>query len=171
MKLLQLAGRGTGPMPAPPDDMSLRPAGEEDYAFALALYVEGSRPLLEKIGRWNEARILRRFRAAYALGDARVIVVGGQDVGWIQIVDFKRQLYLRQIHLVASARNQGLGAKLIGELQARGARLKLPVTLDVMHGNRARGLYERLGFRAVRANLDKTRMMWRAGAGRQRPEV
>jgi len=35
------------------------------------------------------------------------------------------------------------------------------VTLDVIHGNRAKKLYLRLGFLPTRANLDKTRMVWR----------
>jgi ribosomal protein S18 acetylase RimI-like enzyme len=60
------------------------------------------------------------------------------------------------LHLAASVRNRGIGAHLIEVLQARGARLRKPATFDVMHGNRAKGLHLRLGFKPVRANLDKT---------------
>jgi ribosomal protein S18 acetylase RimI-like enzyme len=46
-------------------------------------------------------------------------------------------------------------------LKERATGLRKPVTLDVMHGNRAKELYLRMGFKPIRANLDKTRMMWR----------
>jgi ribosomal protein S18 acetylase RimI-like enzyme len=140
----------------------LRAAKDDDYPFALALYIDGSAGLLKKIGRWNQARILSRFKRAYKLGDGRIIIVDGEEVGWIQVVDFVGQLYLRQLHLMARAQGHGIGTRLIEDLQARGTSLGKPVTLDVIHGNRAKELYLRLGFRPIRANLDKTRMLWRA---------
>lgn len=139
----------------------LRAAGDDDYAFTLALYLDGSAGLLKKIGRWNEARILSRFKRAYKLGDGRIIIVDGEDVGWIQVVDFVGQLYLRQLHLIARVQGRGIGTQLIGDLKARATSLSKPLTLDVIHGNRAKELYLRLGFRPIRANRDKTRMLWR----------
>jgi hypothetical protein len=35
------------------------------------------------------------------------------------------------------------------------------VTLDVMHGNSARRLYLRLGFREIGQDVDRTQMIWR----------
>lgn len=151
----------------------LRAAEDDDYPFALALYIDGSAGLLKKIGRWNEARILSRFERAYKLGEGRIIAVDGDDVGWIQVVDFVGQLYLRQLHLIARVQGRGIGTQLIEELKARATSLRKPLTLDVIHGNRAKELYLRLGFRPIRANPDKTRMLWRAPrkgrAGRARP--
>jgi GNAT superfamily N-acetyltransferase len=149
----------------------LRAAEDDDYPFALALYIDGSAGLLKKIGRWNEARILTRFKRAYKLGDRRIIAVGGQDVGWIQVVDFVGQLYLRQLHLIARVQGRGIGTQLIEDLKARATSLGKPVTLDVIHGNRAKELYLRLGFRPIRANVDKTRMVWRAPASAARAET
>lgn len=143
----------------------LRPATDDDYPFALALYIDGSAIHLKKIGRWDEARIVSRFRRAYKLGDARVVLVDGEDAGWMQVVDFVGQLHLRQLHLIPRVRSRGIGTRLIQDLQARGTRLGKPVTLDVMHGNRAKDLYLRLGFRPARAGLDKTRMVWRLPRG------
>jgi len=39
------------------------------------------------------------------------------------------------------------------------------VTLDVIHGNRARALYLRLGFRQFGADADKVQMIWRPPYG------
>ena len=143
-------------------EFSLRSAKPDDYPFALALYLDGSAGLLKEIGRWNEARIVAQFERKYKLGEAQIICIDGEDVGWIQVVDFVGQLYLRQLHLIARVRGRGIGTRLIEDLQARGVSVGKPVTLDVIHGNRAKELYLRLGFRPVRADLDKTRMVWRA---------
>ncbi len=140
---------------------ALRPAVPDDYPFALALYIEGSAKHLKKIGRWDEARILRRFARAFGLGVSHILRVDGEDAGWIQVIEFAGQLHLRQLHLAAFARNRGIGTHLIEALKARGASGRKPVSLDVMHGNPAKELYLRLGFRPIRANLDKTRMIWR----------
>ena len=146
-----------------PAAYEMRRAGRADYHFALALYVDGSAKHLQKIGRWDEARILRRFERAYDLGVSHIIGVDGREAGYLQVVEFKRQIYLRQLHLADFARNRGIGAHLIEQIKARGVELGKPVTLDVLHGNRACELYLRLGFQPIRANLDKTRMIWRLG--------
>lgn len=50
---------------------------------------------------------------------------------------------------------------LLGRAEAAGK----PVTLDVMHGNRARRLYLRLGFRQTGRDADKVQMIWRPRRG------
>ena len=145
-------------------EFSLRPAEQDDYPFMLALYLDGSAGLLKKIGRWDENRVVKKFRRAYKQDQARIICSEGEDVGWIQIVDFARRLHLRQLHLIARVRGRGIGTRLIKDLHARGISVGKPVTLDVIHGNRAKELYLRLGFRPTRADPDKTRMVWRRPA-------
>jgi ribosomal protein S18 acetylase RimI-like enzyme len=153
-------------------EFSLRQAKPDDYPFMLALYLDGSAGLLEKIGRWDERRVVTRFERAYKQDQARVIRAVGGDVGWIQIVDFVGRLHLRQLHLIAPFRGRGIGTRLIEDLQARGRRVGKSVTLDVIHGNRAKELYIRLGFQPTKADLDKTRMVWKppstASIGRRR---
>ena len=80
---------------------------------------------------------------AYDLGVSHIIAVDGREAGYLQVVEFKRQIYLRQLHLADFARNHGIGAHLIEQLKARGVELGKPVTLDVLHCNRACELYLR----------------------------
>ena len=68
---------------------------------------------------------------------------------------------LRQLHLLAPFRGNGVGTQLIGEVLKRGAALGKPVTLDVLHGNPARSLYLRLGFKQTGQDADKIQMIWR----------
>jgi ribosomal protein S18 acetylase RimI-like enzyme len=143
-------------------DFRLRPAKPRDYAFAIALYLEGAKRHLSKIGRWNERRLRLRFRKGYKQAQTRIICDGEKAIGWIQVAEYVGRLYLRQLHLVSAYRRRGIGTRLIKDLFCRAAALGKPVTLDVMHGNPARALYLRLGFRQTGQDVDKKQMIWRA---------
>ena len=161
---VETAGRTAGRMTSEAriaPEFSLRPAKQDDYPFALALFLDGSAEHLKKIGRWDARRVVGRFRRAYKYANARIICVGGEDVGWIQIDEFVRRLHLRQLHLIARVRGRGIGTRLIEDLRERGVRLGKPVTLEVIHGNPAKSLYLRLGFRPTGEDLDKTHMILR----------
>jgi ribosomal protein S18 acetylase RimI-like enzyme len=151
-------------------DFRLRPAEESDYSFALALYLEGAKQHLTKIGRWDEDRFVVLFRDGYKQGQTQIISVDGRIVGFIQMVDFDDRLYLRQIHLIDGFRGRGIGSTLIGAELKRGAESGRPVTLDVMHGNPARRLYVKLGFESTGQDLDKEQMIWRTAA-RSKPKT
>jgi ribosomal protein S18 acetylase RimI-like enzyme len=149
-------------------DFRLRPADQSDYSFALALYLEGAKEHLTKIGRWDEDRFVALFREGYDQGRTRIISLDGRVVGFIQVVDFADRLYLRQIHLIEGFRGRGIGSTLIGAELRRGAETGRPVTLDVMHGNPARRLYVKLGFESTGKDPDKEQMIWRA-PGKSKP--
>ncbi len=149
-------------------DFRLRPAEQSDYSFALALYLEGAKEHLTKIGRWDEDRFVALFREGYEQGRTRIISVDGRVVGFIQVVDFADRLYLRQLHLNDGFRGRGIGSTLIGAELERGAETGRPVTLEVMHGNPARRLYVKLGFESTGNDPDKEQMIWRA-PGKSKP--
>jgi ribosomal protein S18 acetylase RimI-like enzyme len=151
-------------------DFCLRPAEQDDYPFALALYLEGAKEHLTKIGRWDENRFVALFREGYKQGQTRIICVDGRVVGFIQMVDFPDRLYLRQIHLIDGFRGRWIGSTLIGAELKRGAESGRPVTLDVMHGNPARRLYVKLGFESTGKDPDKEQMIWRAW-GQSKPRL
>lgn len=146
-------------------DFWLRPARPGDYPFAIALYLDGAKRHLSKIGRWDERRLRTRFRNGYKQMQVTIICVGEKAVGWMQVVDYVGRIYLRQLHLISAYRRQGIGTRLIKDL-LRGADAQgRPVTLDVMHGNPARHLYLRLGFRQNGQDADRKQMIWRPPRG------
>ena len=147
------------------DEIRLRPAKPRHYLFAVALYLVRAERYLAKIGRSSRRRLASKFRRGYKQVQARVICVGGADVGWIQVAEFVGRLHLRQLHLVTSHRGRGIGTRMIKDLLQRATALGKPVTLDVMHGNRARRLYLRLGFHRTGQDADKIQMIWRPRRG------
>jgi ribosomal protein S18 acetylase RimI-like enzyme len=147
--------------PNPAQEVVRRPARHEDYAFALALYLESTKPLLTALGTWDEARVLRRFAEGFHLQDVTILSSAGVDIGWMQVSQRGGKcLHLDQLHLIERVRNAGLGSRFIRELQERASATAKRVELNVMRGNPAQALYERLGFRVVGGDETRLHMRW-----------
>jgi ribosomal protein S18 acetylase RimI-like enzyme len=158
-------GRQTTHAPQKAGEFWLRPPKPRDYFFAIGLYLDGAERHLTKIGRWNRRRTTIRFRQGYKQAQVQVICAGDKEIGWIQVAEFADRLHLRQIHLIGPFRGAGIGTRLIEDLLQRAAARKKPVTLDVIHGNPAKSLYLRLGFKQYGQDADKIQMIRRPTRG------
>ena len=132
----------------------------EDYDFALALYLESTRPLLIAQGRWDEEGILSRFAKSFNPEQIDILIATGADIGWLQVSEKAEEIHLDQLHLIEIARNRGIGTELITALQDRAKASGKSLALNVMRGNRAQLLYDRLGFRVDGGDEEKIRMVW-----------
>jgi len=145
--------------------VQVRPAQAKDAQFVQNLYVDTiERSTPPEV--WDEARTRARLRIIYRRKEAWVLADGDKDVGWLQIAEGRRQVALRQIHLVASHRNREIGTVIIRELQEQAARQGKVVVLRVLKRNPAAALYRRLSFVAVRETPDWFDMRWRSPADR-----
>jgi GNAT superfamily N-acetyltransferase len=140
--------------------LTFRAAGVDDYEFALALYLESVKPLLLALGRWDEERILLRFSQGFELEHIQVLRREGTDIGWMQVSETVEELHLDQLHLVDHVRNNQIGTHLVRMLQSRAKTVNTPLALNIFRGNRAKVLYERLGFRIVGGDEERIRMLW-----------
>jgi len=155
------APRGTMARPPREAEFRLRPARPPDYYFAVTLYLDGAKRHLSKIGRWNRRRLTTKFRRGYKQAQTQVICAGDRRIGWMQVAESVGRLHLHQLHLSADFRGRGIGSRLLKDLLRRADSIGKPVTLEVMHGNPARRLYLRLGFRQTSQDADKAQMMRR----------
>ena len=154
---------------APTPETSLRPARQDDYRFALDLYLESTRPLLVALGRWDEARILSRFAEGWHLDEARLICRGGSPIGFLQISKTSEALHIDQIHIVAPWRSRGIGSGLIRGIMDEAQATQRIVGLNVIRGNtRAISLYRRLGFEISGEDGEKIQMRWALEKSRAR---
>jgi ribosomal protein S18 acetylase RimI-like enzyme len=142
---------------------SARQAGPEDFGFALALYLESTKPLLIALGRWDEERVRARFVEDFTPERAQMLHADGAEIGWIQVTDNGEGLHLDQLHLIEGYRNRGIGTRLIQALLDRGRRSGKWVGLNVIRGNPAIRLYQRLGFALIGEEDDKLQMRWQDG--------
>ena len=143
-----------------PPAVLLRRARRGDYEFAAALYLQSTRPLLIALGRWNQRQVVARFRRAFRPEHGYVIRSHGADIGWMQVTENGRRYHVQQLHLVERFRNRGIGRRLLQHLMNRARDRRKFVALNVIQGNRAAGLYQRLGFRTMRTSEGKLHMRW-----------
>ena len=140
----------------PAVSFALRPACADDEAFLFELYCSTRN---EEIAAWgldsSEQEILLRmqfnaqrqhYESAYESLDHSIILVGNQPTGRIMVFRSEEEFVIVDIALLRDARGMGIGAALITELLGEAERAGKPVGLHVAKDNRARRLYERLGF-------------------------
>lgn len=122
------------------------PAAETDFERLLLIRHAAMRPSLERAGRWHPVRARARFRAAFAPGLTRLILVEGELAGCVALKPAADALELDQFYLAPAYQGLGLGAAVLRHLLAEADAAKLPVILTVLRESDAIRLYERHGF-------------------------
>jgi len=139
-------------------EISLRAATPEDTAFLLEVFTSTRDEFRLLIPDEDQLAALmsmqfnlqrRQYQESYPHGQDHIILKDGQPVGRILTNESERTITLVDIALLPEHRNEGIGGQLLDDLLKRTAEAKKTVTLHVQKANRARNLYERLGFRKV----------------------
>jgi ribosomal protein S18 acetylase RimI-like enzyme len=142
----------------------LRPISSDDFQFCWTLYRDLMKPLtVELLGSWNESGQKQAIERSLADSGASIIVVGESDIGWLRIGETDAEVYLGQLYVVPLMQNRGIGTAVVRQLCDRARREGKALTLEVMKNNRARFLYERLGFGVVGSSEYKLNMRWQCG--------
>lgn len=157
-------------MPAP---ITLRPALPDDEAFLYELYRTTRTEEMAAWG-WDEAQqetFLRlqftaqrqHYELAYEGAEHAIILLDTRPAGRLLVFRSERDLVLVDIALLPDQRCSGIGTGLILDLLDEGKRAGKPVSLHVATHNRARRLYERLGFETIEDTGMYFKMEWRPG--------
>ena len=151
-------------------NVHLRPQQPEDEDFVYRLYASTRARELAQVP-WNDAQKDAFFRmqflaqsrwyeTAYAGAEYKLILRGEQPVGRMIVLRAPRELRLVDIALLPEHRNCGIGTQLITGLLAESRQSGVPVELQVLKGNPALHLYERLGFARTGEDEMYYRMRW-----------
>jgi len=154
--------------------LSLRPALPKDETFLYQLLYEN---FYEKLYAWAWDPSIRQpllnmqiqgqratYAAMYPHADHGIIVFDGNDVGRI-LVDRGPQINtLVDITIRKQNRAAGMGTVLVRSLCIEAEMMRKPLRLQVAVDNRARNLYQRLGFRLIE-DLQLNLVMERAPGG------
>ncbi len=154
--------------------VTLRVPAPHDSTFLQNLYATTRTDALNRMG-WSAAQqqafVQMQYQAqrqSYLMqfpdAEYRIIQHGPIDVGRLIVDRTSDAIWLIDISLLPEHRNAGLGARLIRDLQAEAARAGKPVMLHVDKANRARHLYERLGFAKIFEDEIYLELAWRPGA-------
>jgi ribosomal protein S18 acetylase RimI-like enzyme len=137
-----------------------RRALQADAPFIEEVHVEALGPVALVGYGWPAITLRQRFRSEIDVATCHVISIDGRRAGYISIEDRDSFWYIDAIAISRRHQGQGIGTLVLRDVLAEaGSR---PVRLNVLHVNRARSLYERLGFRVIRRDEQRQIMEWRA---------
>ena len=130
--------------------IGFRAVKHEDLDFLLLLRKKSMLKHLAaaKIKLTNEQH-LERVKEHYY--DSHIILrnrkpIGVVKLGVVSLKDSDKSLHIRQLQIMPQYQGQGIGSKVLAVVKKRALQLQLPVTLNVLLNNPARGLYLRHGF-------------------------
>ena len=142
-------------------EFRLRPASGGDFQLCWSLYCDLMKPLtMELLEYWDESGQRRMIEETLADSGTSIVVLSGSDIGWLQINETPEEIYLGQLYVTPSMQNRGIGTAVVRRLCDRASRERKALALEVMKNNRARSLYERLGFDTVGSSKYKFNMRW-----------
>jgi len=129
----------------------LLPAVPEDIDFLYGLNRATLREyVVETWGRWDERWQEERYRQHFQPASCKIIVQEGHDVGVLASRKTETELVIVSIQLLPQHQGRGIGTSLIDVLFKEARDEGKRMTLQVLNVNdRARQLYERLGFSTV----------------------
>ena len=130
-------------------NLTLRQATAADYDFLFNLHKITLRTYIEQVWHWNEAWQQANFSHHFEPANRQIVVLKGEDIGVISVRRKRGAIHLSTIQILPAYQKQGFGAQLIQATLDKAFGEGLPVTLQVLKGNPARRLYERLGFVVV----------------------
>jgi len=151
----------------------LRPADDGDLAFMRALYGSTRQEELavtDWTGAQKDAFLDHQFSAQTAhyrqhrpAAQWHIIVVSGVDAGRLVLDRCAGDHRIVDIALHPDFRGGGIGTALLRALQAAAAEAGCVLSIHVEHQNRARRLYERLGFQPAPGGSEVYQLMeWRS---------
>ena len=145
-------------------EFGLRPAVASDRAWLWATKTRCLRGYIEQTyGAWDEDTQLARFDGTFTPEGIHIASIEGRDAGYLHLQHDPDVIQLFNLMVAPEFQGRGLGTAILRHLQALAQERRLPIRLQVMKVNPARGLYERVGFKVIEVEESPThfRMIWR----------
>ena len=148
----------------------LRPVCDDDEPFLLSVYASTRAEELAPVP-WSAeekaAFVAMQFEAQsahyaqhYDGLTSDVILVDGEPAGRLLVARWREEIRIVDITLLPAFRGRGAGSELLAELMDEATEMGTRLSIHVERHNRARGLYDRLGFKRVAETGIYLRMEW-----------
>lgn len=155
--------------------IALRPATDADLPLLERVYGSTREDELSQVAWTDEQKaafVRQQFEAQhgwwtehYPEASFDVVLVGGRPAGRLYVDRWEREIRIVDVALLPEWRGRGIGERLIRRVFAEGDAAGKPVTVHVEQFNRARRLYERLGFEYTDRGTGVYLLMQRHPAG------
>lgn len=131
------------------DEISLRQATQNDYDFLYELVKTTMREYVEPIWGWDEKWQRAYFQEHLNPDQVQVVVLDDQDIGAVSVEIKPEEHFLARLYLLPDYQRRGIGTHLLRSILDKAFAQGLAVTLQVLKGNPAKRMYERLGFAKI----------------------
>lgn len=153
--------------------ITVRDEQPQDEAFLFELYASTRQDELEAWG-WPPAmrhtfltmqfRASQGYRAAFPDAEFQIVMLDGKNAGRLVLHRTREELRVVDLALLPRHRNAGIGTALLRRIFGEAAATNKPLRLKVLKDNRARRLFQRLGFVKTGETELHLEMEWRAPA-------
>jgi len=137
-------------------EVALRPLTEADEPFALSLYAATREDELAPVS-WSAEQKAAFVAMQFAAQSAHyaqhydgmtsdVVLIDGEPAGRLLVHRGRQEIRIVDISLLARFRGRSAGSELLAELMDEATEMGKRLSIHVERDNRARSLYERLGF-------------------------
>jgi ribosomal protein S18 acetylase RimI-like enzyme len=138
-----------------------RPVTDADVDYVYILHVSAYRALVEQhYGPWLEPQRRESLANDMAETPYEIILDDGVMVGSVAVSHHDDHDFVEDIMMHPDHRDRGIGTQVMRELMQAADARQVPLRLSVLDGNRARVLYERLGFRVTLVVPPRTKLEW-----------
>ncbi|AIO37496.1 acetyltransferase domain protein [Burkholderia cenocepacia] len=139
--------------------ITLRPASAADEPFLLRLRKLTMAEHLRKAGvSTDDETHYQRIRSNFE--DAKIVRAGEEDIGLLKLSRAVTEWHVHQLQISPEYQGRGIGQAVLRLVLAEAKDADVAVSLSVMHGNPARRLYERLGFKLVAETPSDVELVW-----------
>jgi ribosomal protein S18 acetylase RimI-like enzyme len=155
--------------------ITLRPITDDDMDFLRRLYGTTREDELAQVPWTAEQKaefVRQQFEAQhawwmqhYSAATFSLVLVGEEAVGRLYVDRWEREIRVVDVAVLPEWRGRGIGEELLRGVLAEGDAAGKPVSIHVEQFNRARRLYERLGFTCREGGTGVYLLMVRDPAG------
>ncbi|MEY8689355.1 MAG: GNAT family N-acetyltransferase [Leptothrix sp. (in: b-proteobacteria)] len=138
--------------PVPVQELRLDRADEGDFEALLALRLAAMRDGLERLGRFDPARVRERLGRSFSPVNTRHIVWRGQRVGFMAVTRGESLWRLDHLYVDPAMAGMGIGTWALEQVLAEADAEQVAVALTALKRSDAIRFYERHGFRCIGEN-------------------
>jgi ectoine hydroxylase-related dioxygenase (phytanoyl-CoA dioxygenase family)/GNAT superfamily N-acetyltransferase len=141
--------------------LTSRPATPADIEFVRQTHrMAFEEVVVLQFGRWNADLQERFFQNMWREGPLDILLDSGIPCGFAGVEQRPDMIWLGELAIRPEFQGKGLGTQFIQRLLNDAAKRCLPVHLQVLKCNRARVLYERMGFKHIATREFHFLMAW-----------
>lgn len=148
-------------MPTNHEMITTRPSSESDREYARTVHHSAYRDVVQRqFGNWDENQQDDYFEKAWTTNAHEILLGDGEPCGYVSVKRDPDSLTILEVVIDSQFQNQGIGSAYIASIQKEASNKGVPLMLEVLTHNRARALYERLGFLEYSQTDTHVQMRW-----------